>query len=110
VQKTSTDPTPVPDAEITIFVGGGSGLPQICQDDNLDFSVFPPALCAVPAGDGFVWQTTTDDQGVVRVFPIMTTNDCGTSTVDIGGNLNISAVISANQDSWIALFSIDCSP
>jgi hypothetical protein len=108
VQKADGDPTPVPNAKIRLFAGGGSAAPfpvgagfsYMFTDDNL----------TVVAGDGFQWNTQTDDEGVVTLFLAGVTVGCGAATADIEGFLGVEAVISADAATWTLPFTIDCTP
>jgi hypothetical protein len=105
VQKSDSDTTPVPHANVTIYGGGVA----------IDTIAFPAILFRNPtliipddvAGDGFVWKTKTDEAGTIRVFPAALT-DCGTSTAAVSGNINMQVVISADAATWTGTFNLTC--
>jgi hypothetical protein len=100
VQRTADDPTPVPDVDITLDVGGSNVSGIFFADPN--FSAL--------AGDGFHWKTRTDDQGVVMVYPVFTFGVCGGATEDIEGFGGVTATIAADQEVFSVTTTLDCTP
>ncbi|MEW6324071.1 MAG: hypothetical protein AB1515_01645 [Nitrospirota bacterium] len=99
VQRAADDPTPVPNVKMTLYADGANGFTTMFLDPG----------GTVPAGNGFVYSTATNDEGVVHVFPTVTTSACP-GTTDFEGEGNISAVISTDQQAWVGSFTVDCSP
>ncbi|MBI3620605.1 MAG: hypothetical protein HY208_00250 [Nitrospirae bacterium] len=106
VQKSGTDDTPVPNANIKIFGGGASVAPYFNGTDS--GYIWKDYGATQLAGDGFEWDTRTDDQGAVTVFLVGHTFLCP-GTDDINGGMGISAVISASANSFDVPVTIKCS-
>jgi hypothetical protein len=103
VQKSSDDTTPVPDATVKLYIGGVS----------IDTTLFPPLLFTnssftKPPGGAQVLSLSTDDNGTVNVFPVFTVFDCSGTTGSITGNVYVTAVIGADQQTWNGTFTVDC--
>jgi hypothetical protein len=106
VVKSGQEATPIPDARITIFGGGFAAGPCIpCPESGF---LYKDQSLTVLAGDGFVWKTSTDDNGVVRVFLAGTTDLCATTT-DLKGAISVEAVISSDEQTYSMPFTVKCS-
>jgi hypothetical protein len=99
VQKSANDDTPVPGVEITLYVGSTNAGGVMFRD---------PAFLTL-AGNGLVWNTNTDDQGVVQVFPVWTFGLCP-GTEDLPGSASVTAVISADVEAFVMTTTLDCTP
>lgn len=102
VQKSADDPTPIPGADITITVGGVSITGALLRD--------PATKVQLDNGAG-VYQTQTDDHGVVVVEPRGTVTGCTAvpaTDTDVTGNLSIGIFISGDSAAWNGNFSYTC--
>ena len=123
VQKSSTDPTPVANANVRIDVGSGSNVIALLLDktgtscyngSSIDPTPLTPFdltdLFSITAPDCFSVDTQTDQFGVVQ-FKIVgeVFFGCGASTTDIKSSANTQVTISASFDTTSMPITIKCS-
>jgi hypothetical protein len=98
VEKSDADTTPVPDANIALDISGSTAV-GIMYTDAANTHV---------AGNGGHWETTTDDQGQVTVYPAWTFLGCGSATENIEGGVTLTASISASQVEYVFKATLSC--
>ena len=106
VQKSLSDATPVPFAKISIY-GGGASVGPYFNGTDLGY-LWKDQFASKLAGNGFQWNTQTDEAGALQIFLYGTADLC-VSTTDITGGLSLSAVVAASTGSFDIPVTITCS-
>jgi hypothetical protein len=100
VQKSATDITPVPNANVTLFMGGiNTAVPT---------GMFLDAARTIPPGGATLMNAQADNNGALQIFPGTTVFDCTGTAGQVLASATITAVISDDVKSWKAKFVVDC--
>jgi hypothetical protein len=106
VQKNSNDPTPVPNANITLQSGAIGGDIWMCLKPWTAAGF--PAGCSTPPGGANIIKMTTSGTGAVLVYPLLIARDCTGTSGTITGQGSIAGIISTNVGITNVSFTVKC--
>jgi hypothetical protein len=104
VQKSSSDPTPVPDVSITLFPVAAGVTTYFFSAPTFAISSLVMDSSGVLAP--VLWHTTTDNVGVVMVYVLAGIG--GTCPTSFSAASGVTAIISADEQSFNDAITIAC--